>query len=372
MNTRDYYEVLSVDRGATQADIKKAYRQLAKKYHPDLNPNNAEAEDKFKEASEAYEVLHDPEKRKIYDQFGHEGLKGRGFHGFSGVEDIFSSFGDIFDSFFGFGGRRRPDGPRRGSDLEVLVGISFREAVLGCKKSVEVERKVGCTHCDGIGAEPGHEPESCGTCGGVGQVRSVQGFFSMQTNCPHCRGTGKFIRVPCKVCHGSGRATERKKLEVEIPAGVDRGMRVRLSGEGAGGAKGGPSGDLYVVLDVEEDREFTRKDEHLFSQLSVGIAQASLGAKVHLKTLDGEEIVEIPRGTQTGDVLTLKEKGITRLRRGGRGNHYVELRVMVPKRLSKKQEELMREFAEESGERVNEPKEGLIDKLTGKKRAKKK
>ncbi len=372
MTKRDYYEVLSVSRESTQADIKKAYRQLAKKYHPDLNPDNAEAEEKFKEASEAYEVLHDVEKRRVYDQFGHEGLKGRGFQGFSGVDDIFSSFGDIFDSFFGFGGGRRRGGPRRGNDLEMLVEISFRDAIFGCRKEIEVERQVSCTHCSGTGAEPGHEPESCGTCGGIGQVRTVQGFFSMQTTCPHCRGTGKFIRVPCKNCHGSGRGVEKKHLEVDIPAGVDRGMRVRLPGEGSGGLQGGSPGDLYVVLDVAEDENFIRKEENIFSQLNIGVAQASLGTEVRVETLDGHEVVEVPRGSQSGDVITLNGKGVPRLRRGGRGSHFVELRVMIPKRLTSKQEELLRAFAQESGESVSAPKEGFLDKLKSKKKTKKK
>ena len=360
---RDYYEILSVSRSATDSEIKKAYRALARKYHPDLNPNDKEAEARFKEASEAYEVLRDEQKRQIYDQFGHEGLKGRGYQGFSGVDDIFSSFGDIFDSFFGFGGRgrQRGNGPRSGSDLETGVRITFREAVFGCKKQIPVERHVHCTHCSGEGAEPGSPVDVCATCRGQGQVDHVQGFFSVRSACPKCRGRGKTIQVPCKDCHGRGRILEKKKVEVEIPAGVDNGMRVRLSGEGEGGIKGGRPGDLYVFIEVLEDSKFRREEENLYSTVEIGIAQAAIGAEVQVETLEGDETIEIPKGSVTGDTLTLREKGVPHLRGGGRGNHYFEVRVLTPKRLSKKQEQLLREFAEESGESINPPKEGFLN-----------
>jgi len=371
LTKRDYYEVLGISRTAAPEEIKKAYRQLAKQYHPDLNPGNGQAEEKFKEAAEAYEVLHDDEKRRIYDQYGHDGLRGRGFEGFSGMEDVFSSFGDLFDSFFGsgFGRRGQSGGQHRGANLETYVRISFREAVFGTKKKLNVERDVNCPGCDGSGAEPGNDPETCGTCRGMGQVRQVQGFFSIQTPCPHCRGTGKFIRVPCRKCSGRGRAVERKEIEVSIPGGVDNGVRVRLPGEGEGGYRGGPSGDLFVGLEVEEDTHFRRQEEHLFSVVEIGVAQAALGASVSVETIDGTEEIEIPRGAQAGDVITLKEKGVPRLRRSGRGNHHIEIRVLTPKRLTKKQEELLREFAEESGERVAPPKEGILKRLTKSKKA---
>ncbi len=369
MTKRDYYEVLSVSRTATDEEIKRAYRQLAKKYHPDLNPNDKEAEEKFKEGAEAYEALSDPEKRRIYDQYGHAGLEGRGFHGFSGVEDVFSSFGDLFDSFFGFGGRSRGrrTGPRQGEDLITRLRIPFRDAAFGCSREINVEHELNCSKCGGAGAEPNSEIRTCPTCGGRGQVEHVQGFFSVATTCPRCRGTGRYFAKLCGTCEGRGRFTERKKIEVKIPAGVDQGMRVRLTGEGDGGYHGGPPGDLYVELLVEEDSRFRREAEHLFSQVSIGMVQAVLGANVQVETIDGPQEAEIPRGTQNGDVLTLKEKGIPRLRRGGRGNYYVEIKVEIPRRLTRHQEELLREFATESGEGIHPHKETLFSRIKKKK-----
>lgn len=365
---RDYYEILSVSRTAGDDEIKKSYRALAKKYHPDLNPNNAEAEERFKEAAEAYEVLRDPEKRRVYDNYGHAGLEGRGFHGFSDVSDVFSSFSDLFDSFFGFSrGQQRRDGPRAGDDLETAIRIPFREAVFGCRREVQIEREADCAACGGKGVSPGSSVETCPTCGGRGQVAHTRGFFSIASACPQCRGTGRFVRNPCKDCHGAGRRMERKKIEVEIPAGVDHGMRVRLAGEGDAGHRGGPRGDLYVVLAVEPDRRFRREGDHVFTRISVGPAQAALGAKLKIETLDGDEEVEIEPGIQSGDTVTLEGKGIPRLRRGGRGNHLVEVEVVTPRRLSKRQEELLREFAQEAGESVLPPKEGILHKLRKKK-----
>lgn len=366
MTKRDYYEVLSISRNASETEIKKAYRQLAKKYHPDLNPGNREAEEKFKEASEAYEVLRDPEKRQIYDRFGHAGLEGRGFHGFSGVEDIFSSFGDIFDSFFGFGpgqSRQRRHGPVAGADLKTELQLTFQEAVFGCERKVDVVREINCKTCQGSGLKSGHSPETCSACGGRGQVQHSRGFLSIAITCPRCHGTGQMITHPCEKCKGQGRVSDKKKVSVEIPAGVDEGMHIRLAGEGGVGARGGPPGDLYVQLYVPPDPLFHRKEEHIYTSAQIGLAQAALGAEIEVQTLDGKERIQIPKGTQSGDTITLKEKGVPRIQKHGRGSHFVEIKVKIPTRLSRRQEELLREFAEEAGETIASCKQGFFKKL---------
>lgn len=353
---RDYYEILSVSRTSTEIEIKKSYRDLAKKYHPDLNPGNKEAEEKFKECAEAYEVLMDEQKRNIYDQYGHEGLDRRGMHhGFSNAQDIFSNFGDIFDSFFGFGGGNRaknPDAPRKGSDLQVGLKITFEESAFGCEKEIDVEREIDCTICHGSGAQAGHMPTTCPTCQGYGQVQQRQGFFSLATTCPECRGSGRVIKDPCKTCKGHGRAIENKKVSVSIPGGVENGMNVRVSMQGNAGYKGGPMGDLYIQLRVPDHDFFHREDEHLYGKIEIGIVQASLGAKISAPTLEGKEEIEIERGTQSGDTVTLKGKGLPNLRTKKRGNIYFEISVLIPKRLTKKQEQLLRDFATESGEKI--------------------
>lgn len=361
MAKRDYYEILNVTRTSTEIEIKKSYRDLAKKYHPDLNPGNVEAEEKFKECAEAYEVLMDAEKRSIYDQFGHEGLDRRGMHhGFSNAQDIFSNFGDIFDSFFGFGGgggrSRNPDAPRKGADLQVSMKITFEEAVFGCTKEVDINHEIDCTVCKGTGAAEGHMPTTCPTCQGYGQVQQNRGFFSIATPCPECRGAGRVVKEKCKNCHGNARINEKKKVEVTIPAGVDDRMNVRVSQQGHGGSKGGPAGDLYIQLRVPNHDVFHREEENLYGKIEIGIVQASLGAKISVPTLEGKEEIEIEKGTQTGDVVTLKGKGIPSLRTKKRGNIFFEVRVLVPKRLTKKQEQLLREFAAESGENISKKK----------------
>jgi molecular chaperone DnaJ len=356
MAKRDYYEILSVTRTSTEIEIKKSYRDLAKKFHPDLNPGNSEAEEKFKECAEAYEVLMDGEKRAIYDQYGHEGLDRRGMHhGFSDMQDIFSNFGDIFDSFFGGRGGSRsrdPDAARRGADLQVRLEIKFEEAAFGCDKEIEVHREIDCNTCKGTGAEVGHLPTTCPTCQGYGQVQQTRGFFSIATTCPECNGAGRVVKDPCKACKGRSRQAEKKKVSVSIPAGVDDEMNIRVSGQGHGGKNQGPDGDLYILLSVKKHPVFVREEDHLYGKIQLGIAQASLGCKVSVPTLEENEEVTIEKGTQSGDVITLKGKGVASLRTKRRGNIFFEVQVLIPKRLTKKQEELLRQFAEESGEKI--------------------
>ncbi|MCI5073297.1 molecular chaperone DnaJ [bacterium] len=361
---RDYYEILSVSKTATAIEIKKAYRVLARQYHPDLNPDNQEAETKFKECSEAYEVLRDEKKRAIYDQYGHAGLNQQGFSGFNNMDDVFSSFGDIFDSFFGggFSSGSRRQGPRRGNDLQVQCSISFKEAVFGCEKEIEIEREVTCQTCDGQGHDKEHEPVTCDQCQGYGQVQQNQGFISIARTCPQCRGAGRIITHPCKDCSGSGRDAERKTVNVDIPAGVENGMQVRLSGEGEAGSQGGPSGDLFVFLDIAEHDLFKRQNEHLYRKLDIGMAQAALGTTCTVETLDGHEDITIPKASQPGDLITIKGKGVPYLRRKGRGNLYVQLNVTIPERLSSKQKELLEAFAKESGEKIADSK-SIKDKI---------
>jgi molecular chaperone DnaJ len=349
---RDYYEVLGLVRESQDGDIKAAYRKCALKYHPDRNPGSREAEERFKEASEAYEVLSDPQKRATYDRFGHQGLSGQGFQGFNDVGDIFSSFGSIFEEFFGFsgggggGGRTRA---RRGADLRYDLAIDFEEAVFGVDKELEFERASECDGCKGSRAEAGGKT-TCQTCGGVGQVRRSQGFFSIQTTCPTCRGEGEQITKPCKVCQGRGVRMEKKKISVKIPAGVDTGLRLRVQGEGEGGGLGGPAGDLYVVLHVKDSEEFERDGNDLIYSKRIGIAQAALGCKLTIPTLEGEKPLEIPAGCQHGQRLTIAGAGVPNLRGVGRGDLHVQVEVIVPKKLSKEQRELLEKFAAVSGE----------------------
>lgn len=358
---RDYYEILSVTKSASGVEIKKAYRTVAKKYHPDLNPGDATAEARFKECSEAYEVLSDEKKRQIYDQYGHAGLNQRGFQGFSNAEDVFSSFGDIFESFFGMGGGgRRSRGPRRGADLQVELAIAFHEAIFGCSKEVEIEREAICNSCSGEGSDPAHPPQTCAMCNGYGQVQQNRGIISIATTCPNCQGGGKVITHACGDCAGAGRVREAKTLTVEIPAGVENGMQVRMSGQGEYGSPGAPQGDLYVFLSVAPHEKFRREGEHVYRDLRIGIAQAALGTEVEVETLEDTQKIAIPKGSQPGDLIELKGQGVPQLRRKGRGNLYLQLDVQVPKRLSKKQQELLRAYAKESGERVAAEKKGFF------------
>ncbi len=351
MTKKDYYEILGLDRNASEDDIKRNYRRLALKYHPDRNPGNKEAEEKFKEASEAYEVLRDPEKRDLYDRFGHEGLSGAGFQGFSGFEDIFSSFGDIFEDIFGFSGTRRSKtGARAGADLRYDLSIPFMDAIFGAEKDIDLEKYETCRECQGTGAAPGTSPEVCPRCRGTGQVTQSSGFFSISTTCPQCRGEGRIIRTPCKQCLGSGRVRVAKKVHLKIPGGVETGSRLRLRGEGEEGRMGGPSGDLYVFLHVEPHEFFQRDGDDIYCQVPVSITQAALGASLEVPTVDGHETLKIPKGTQSGKVFRLKGKGAPHLRGYGRGDQVIQTVVKIPTHLNKKQEELLKEFAHLSGE----------------------
>lgn len=365
---RDYYEVLDVHRNASEAEIKKAFRKLAIQYHPDKNPGNKESEEKFKEATEAYEVLSDAQKRAQYDQFGHAGVSGAG--GFSGGFGGFgagSPFGDIFsdifgDIFGGAGGGRRTQQGRRGDDLLYNLEISFEEAAFGCEKKIEVPFAKRCGTCSGTGAKPGTEPKVCPTCRGAGQVRYQQGFFSVSKTCGQCSGEGKVVSDPCPDCHGKGSTRSSKNLSVKVPGGVETGSRLKLTGEGGQG-KGGPNGDLYVAITVSEHPLFQREDTNVICEIPISFIQASLGCDMEVPTLDGKVAMKIPEGTQSGKVYRLKGKGIPSLQGYGRGDQLVVIKVETPTNLNRKQKELLEEFAKISGEDVHPLKKGFLDKV---------
>lgn len=351
---RDYYEVLGVAREADDKTLKSAYRKLALQYHPDRNPGDASAEAKFKEAAEAYEVLSSPEKRQIYDRYGHEGLRGAAQGpGFGGVEDIFSSFGDIFGDLFGNmggrGGGRGRTRARRGDDLRYDLQITFREAAFGIKKTIQVTQHVPCKTCEGSGAKPGTGRETCRSCNGRGEVVHGQGMFLISTTCPTCRGAGSRIESPCETCSGQTVTAEKIEVTCDIPAGIADGMSLRYVGKGEPGAMGGPNGDLYVVIRVEEDEVFERKEDDLLVQVGVNIAQAALGDKVMVPTLAGEQEVELKAGTQPGDHMVLRREGLPNLRDGRRGNLIVLWRVDVPTELDGEQRELLAKLHESFG-----------------------
>ena len=343
---QDYYDVLGVGRQAEEVEIKAAYRKLALKFHPDRNPGNKNAEEMFKEAAEAYEVLRDPQKRSIYDQFGHAGLEGTGFSGFGGFEDIFSSFGDIFEDFFGFGGGRRTRSRRqRGADLRYDMTLSFMEAAFGTETNIEVEKAEACKACRGSGSEAGTSPEVCAQCRGTGQVTRSQGFFTVRSACYACRGSGQTITHPCPDCRGIGQVQLRKKVAVKIPAGVDTGSRLRLTGEGEAGAQGGIPGDLYVFIHVEPHEFFERHEYDVVCQVPISFIQAALGDKLKVPTMNGKKTIEIKKGTQPGDFMRLRGEGIPSLRNGNRGDQIVQFSIRTPTHLNKKQETLLKEFA---------------------------
>ena len=365
---RDYYEILAVSRTATDQEIKSAYRRLAVKYHPDKNPNDATAEEKFKEAAEAYSVLSNPEQRQRYDRFGHAGVSSGaagagswGAPGFGGIEDI---LGDLFgfgDVFGGRGGQRRSSA-QRGADLRYDLEISLEEAANGMTAQLRIPRLEACDTCKGSGAASGSHPENCTTCQGTGQVRYQQGFFSVARTCHVCRGTGKVIKNPCPDCKGTGRIEREKQLEVKVPAGVETGSRLRVTGEGEAGAQGGATGDLYVVIHVAEHDVFERQSSNLYEAIPITFAQAALGADVMVKTLiDGEEKLKIPMGTQTGTVFRLRGKGMPALGGRGRGDLFVSVTVITPTTLTREQRRLLEQLAEVENKDLES--KGLVDKV---------
>jgi len=361
---RDYYEVLGVSREATDQEIKSAYRRLAVKYHPDKNPGSKEAEENFKEAAEAYSVLSDPEKRARYDRYGHSDTQG----GFSGFDPTtFADFGDILGDFFGFGdlfsGARRRHGPERGADLRYDLKISFRDAAFGLKTKIKIPRQETCSACGGSGAAKGKGAVTCPTCQGAGQVRYQQGFFSISRTCHHCNGEGRIIRDPCDACHGRGRLQKERVLELKIPAGVDNGSRLRIQGEGEAGGRGGPTGDLYVVLLVEEHPFFQRQGNNIYCQIPIGITQAVLGADVAVPTLEGEEKLKIPEGTQGGTVFRLRNKGIVSLNERGRGDQFVTVNVVIPTKLNKEQRQLYESLASLNKDDENSHERNIFEKV---------
>src|SRR5918996_54640 len=366
MAKRDYYEVLGVSRGASEAEIKSAYRRLAVKYHPDKNPGDAAAEERFKEAAEAYSVLADAEQRRRYDRFGHAGVSSGagagawGAPGFGGIEDI---LGDLFgfgDVFGGRGGARRTTA-QRGADLRYDLEISLEEAATGMTAQLRIPRLETCETCKGSGAKEGTQPETCSTCAGSGQVRYQQGFFSVARTCHVCRGAGRVIKNPCNDCNGTGRVEREKQLEVKIPAGVETGSRLRVSSEGEAGTQGGVSGDLYVVIHVAEHEQFERQGSNLYEAVPITFAQAALGAEIMVKTLDDQEKLKVPMGTQTGTVFRLRGKGMPVLGGRGRGDLFVSVTVMTPTTLTREQRRLLEQLAEvESKDLENK---GLVDKV---------
>ena len=354
---RDYYEILGLKRDAAPEEVKKAYRQAALKYHPDRNPGDKEAEENFKMASEAYEALSDPEKRQRYDRFGEAGLTGTGFHHFTDVEDIFASFGDIFQDFFGFGpSRRARTRTQRGHDLSVELELSFEEACFGIERAIDVKKQERCDSCHGSGMAPGSSRKTCPHCRGSGQVGRSQGFFTITSTCPQCDGMGSVISDPCHDCHGEGRKLRHRKLTVKVPPGVDDGTRLILQGEGEAGLEGGAAGDLYVFLGVRPHESFRRDGYNIYSEEQVSFVTAALGGEIEVETLHGKTKVRVPRGAETGDTVIIDEAGVPHLKSKKRGDHVVKLIVKMPKHLTPKQEELLKEFAAISGEGVHPKK----------------
>lgn len=371
---RDFYEVLGVSKGATEDEIKKAYRKLAKQHHPDLNQHSKESEEKFKEANEAYEVLSNPEKKQRYDQFGHAGVDpsygagGAGGYGDFGGVDLGDMFGDIFGSMFGGGGQRRSNGPVRGDDLRTSVSIAFDEAIFGCKTQIKYARKENCTECSGSGAQKGTNAETCSTCRGSGQVKRQQntpfGAFSSVTPCSTCNGTGKVIKNPCNTCRGSGRVVKERSIEVNIPSGIDNGQTINLSGQGGFGVRGGGPGDLYITVSVKPHNIFERKGYDIYCDVPLTYVQAALGCEINIPTVDKKpEKLHIPDGTQTSTVFKLKGKGVPFINGRGRGDQFVRVAVEVPKHLSSKQKDLLKEFDAIGNGKCYEKKKTFLDKV---------
>lgn len=369
MAKRDYYEVLGVSKTAEAKEIKKAYRKLAMKYHPDRNPDDAEAEEKFKEASEAYEILSDAEKRSAYDRMGHaafDGMGGAGGFGGGNFQDIFGNFGDIFGDVFG-AGRGGGQRQRRGADLRYVLELTLEEAVKGCKKTINFTAPAVCGSCDGKGAESAQDIQTCRTCNGSGQVRMQQGFFAVQQTCPTCNGSGKEIKKPCKKCNGSGVEEKSRTLEVDIPAGVDDGNRVRITGEGEAGGAGVQSGDLYVEVSVKRHAIFQRDGADLYMEVPISFPDATLGKEVEIPTLDGRVNLKIPEGTQTGKLFRLRGKGVSPVRTSMKGDLLCKIVVETPVKLTGRQKELMKELQETmdtDGGKQSPSKKSFFDKIT--------
>ncbi|MBU0481892.1 MAG: molecular chaperone DnaJ [Proteobacteria bacterium] len=363
---KEYYDILGVSQSASTDEIKKAYRKIAMKYHPDRNQGDKKAEEKFKEAAEAYEVLGNLEKRKIYDHYGIEGLKSSGYSGGPGnFNDIFSNFGDIFEDLFGFGGgsRRSANGPVHGADLRYDLSITFMEAVHGTEKEIEISKPDTCWTCEGSGIRPGHQPETCSTCQGRGQIMRSQGFFSVSSTCPSCGGRGQIIKEPCTDCDGKGLLEKKKKVSLKIPAGVDNGARMRLTGEGEGGRRGGPAGDLYVFLYIENHELFQRDGQDIYLELPLSMTQAALGCTPEIPTIHGDSTLEIPPGTQSGQRFTIRSEGVPSLRGKGRGNMIVVVTVKIPGNLTDRQKEILAEFAKLEEEKESEADTGFFKKI---------
>ncbi|MGL4774081.1 MAG: molecular chaperone DnaJ [Clostridium sp.] len=358
MANRDYYEVLGLAKGASDDEIKKAFRKLAIQYHPDKNQGNAEAEAKFKEINEAYQVLSDPEKKARYDQFGTADASGFGAGGFGGFDfSDMGGFGDIFDSFFGGGGQRRKNGPTRGNDIEYTMTLTFEEAIFGVEKEISITRSEKCETCSGSGAAPGSSAKSCGQCGGSGQVRVQRqtplGSFVSTSTCDKCGGKGSIIETPCGTCHGRGQVRKTRKIKVNIPAGVDTGNVMPLRGQGEHGTNGGPAGDLYIRINVQPSKTFTRKGIDVYVDATVSMAKAALGTEITVPTVDGDVKYTVPSGTQSGTLFRLKGKGVPRVNSQGRGDQYVKVTVEIPKSLNEKQKEALKLFMEASGESLD-------------------
>ncbi|RAU94191.1 molecular chaperone DnaJ [Paenibacillus sp. YN15] len=367
MSKRDYYEVLGVEKGASAEDIKKAFRKAARQYHPDVN-KAADAEEKFKEAKEAYDVLSDDQKRATYDRYGHvDPNQGMGGGGFSGQD--FSGFGDIFDMFFGGGGgqRRNPNAPQRGNDLQYSMTIEFKEAVFGKELDITIPRTESCETCHGSGAKPGTRPETCGVCKGTGQQEVVQntafGRIVNRRVCSACNGQGTIIKDKCNDCHGTGKVKKQRKIHVKIPAGVDDGAQLRVSGEGEAGSKGGPPGDLYIVIRVKSHDFFEREGDDIYCEVPLTFAQAALGDEIEIPTLTEKVKLKIPAGTQTGTFFRLKGKGVPRLRGYGQGDQHVKVVVVTPSNLTDEQKELLRQFCGMNGERMHEKQQSLFERM---------
>ena len=375
MTKHDYYETLGISRNAAAEDIKKAYRQMAMKYHPDRNQGDKESEEKFKQAAEAYSILIDSDKRVVYDKYGYEGLRGEGMGGFSNFNSsIFEDFEDILGNFFNFGmgdifgsrGRSRQAYPQRGRDLALEIDVSLEEAAFGVEKEIKLNRAEHCDVCEGSRMKPGTDKSVCSQCGGKGQVRYQQGFFAISRTCSACRGEGEIIASPCTDCRGTGKSNVNKVMNIKIPQGVDSGMKLRIEKEGEAGDKGATRGDLFVIIHVKKHKFFHREENNLICQIPISFTQAALGAKIEIPTLEDNELLKIPSGTQPGDVIKVKGKGIKDIHRFRKGDLFVKLDVKTPVNLSKKDKDILRQFVNSRGEEIDKVDKSLVDKFENK------